>query len=923
VSISSRISQASRFRRGSHLTHRKSRSAVLLTLALSLIGGSVCRADGADVRVAEGATNTPGQGVVADSSGGSDNTASLQATQVIADNAATDGGRNDLQEVVISAATHMEAVRDLPTSISVVTGDELTRLGAVDITDVLKRLSDVSFDYGNPRTGYLTMRGITVASSDTIDPSIGMRVDGVSYAYTPLITGANFFDLDDLTVTRGPQGTEGGKNSSIGEIQVTSRAPTFTSEATASLTLGNFNTVRAEATAGGAVIDDLLAFRISAFRDEENGQYWNHYSQLAGRSSYDNTDETEGRAQLLFTPSSDFNARFIVDIQPNGSAYINGLTVKEPTPNFYANGAPVNQALQPLGILSRSWFTQEANYTPADYLAYPVDDDNNGAIITGTNAYTSLLTWRFAGQTLESITGYKSAYFSAANDEGTPFNVTSDGGYIVYYHQFSQELRLSSDTGRIADYVTGLYFLKTHDNSFSRTEYGSDAGAWYANVAQYNTLDANGDGQQLMSNALNRLYKGTEEYAQNSSLAAFAHVNWHLSDPLTLATGVRLTYEDRQLDQSITAPDYGFGAQLNPVAITNQQLGGFASSATTGALLATNSPAQIALANALAGQYFGAPSYAALTPAQLSQVAAAKAVRLTQLGTLYGTAVAQPYKGTLPTAVASLSYKFTPELSSYLTWQHGAKAGVAQINGATPTGGISVPVQPERSNSYEIGTKAALLARTLIVNADVFLDNIDDFQQSVYYFDPVATALLHNGTLQYTSGGGNVPRAQTKGIELDADYSGIKYTELRVAGAYTDAVYKDFPNLAQPAEDANLTTKFRDVTGDTLPFASKLTFNVSADVRYPVFGSKVFHGSVNYHFVGGYNSDTSLSAYAWVPSYSLVDLSLGLARADQRFEVNLQAKNLLNTNYDPLRTWNSFTPGFPRWYGVTFSSRFL
>ena len=119
----------------------------------------------------------------------------------------------------------------------------------------------------------------------------------------------------------------------------------------------------------------------------------------------------------------------------------------------------------------------------------------------------------------------------------------------MYYHQFSQELRLSSDTGRIADYVTGLYFLKTHDNSFSRTEYGSDAGAWYANVAQYNTLDANGDGQQLMSNALNRLYKGTEEYAQNSSLAAFAHVNWHLSDPLTLATGVRLTYEDRQLDQ--------------------------------------------------------------------------------------------------------------------------------------------------------------------------------------------------------------------------------------------------------------------------------------------------------------------------------------------------------------------------------------
>jgi hypothetical protein len=54
-----------------------------------------------------------------------------------------------------------------------------------------------------------------------------------------------------------------------------------------------------------------------------------------------------------------------------------------------------------------------------------------------------------------------------------------------------------------------------------------------------------------------------------------------------------------------------------------------------------------------------------------------------------------------------------------------------------------------------------------------------------------------------------------------------------------------------------------------------------------------------------------------------VDLSLGLGRQDGRFEVSLQSKNLLNNDYDPLRTWNSFTPGFPRWYGVMFSSHFL
>lgn len=841
-----------------------------------------------------------------------------------------DAGGDALQEVVVSAANRMEAVRDVPTSISVVTGDELQRFGAVDITDALKRLSNIAFDYGNPRTGNLTMRGITSGSSDIIDPSVGMMVDGVSYAYTPLITGMDFFDLDSINVTKGPQGTQGGKNSSIGQIEVTTKQPTFTPEADAYLTLGNFNTVRAEGAVGGPVIDDLLAFRVAFFRDEENGAYWNAYNQLGGRSSYDNTDRTIGRAQLLFTPSADFSARISVEIQPNGAEYLNGLTIKEPTPNFYANGAPVNQALQPLGLLSRSWFTLEPNYSPAHYLTNPVDDDNNGAIITGTRSYTAQLNWILGGQTLTSLTGYKDAYFSAANDEGTPFNITDDGGYITYYHQISEELKLSSATGGLLDYVAGLYFIKTHDNSFSRTEYGSDAGAWYASVAQYKTLDANASGQLLLTNSLDRLYKGTEIDAENSSTAGFAHLNWHLSQPLTLTTGLRLTDEDRKSSQSITVPDSGFGTNLSPVGINNQLLGGFATNATTGALLGTNSAAQLSEADALAHQYFGATvtgvpgaAYDSLSAGQQAQVAAAKGLRLAQLGTLYGTARAQPYKGTLPTSDVSLSYKFDPQVTSYLTWQHGSKAGVSQINGATPRGGISVLVPPETSNAFELGTKSALLRETLIVNADVFLDNIHDFEQTVYYFDPVATALLNNGTLQYTSGVGSVPKVQTKGLELDAAYTGIRYTTLRLAGAYTDAVYKDFPNLAQPAEDANLAVKFRNVTGDTLPFASKVTFNLGADYRVPVFASKELHASANYNYTGRYNSDTSLSAYAWVPAYSLVDLSVGIGRRDQLFDVSLQVKNLFNANYYPLQTWNSLTPGFPRWYGISFASRFL
>ena len=68
-----------------------------------------------------------------------------------------------------------------------------------------------------------------------------------------------------------------------------------------------------------------------------------------------------------------------------------------------------------------------------------------------------------------------------------------------------------------------------------RREWGNDAGAWYANAAQYNRLDANSAGRYLLQNSLDRLQMscnspaGTQDI-RNKSAAIFAQANWHLSD---------------------------------------------------------------------------------------------------------------------------------------------------------------------------------------------------------------------------------------------------------------------------------------------------------------------------------------------------------------------------------------------------------
>jgi outer membrane receptor for ferrienterochelin and colicin len=72
-----------------------------------------------------------------------------------------------LEAVVIRSrkVQPLETLKEVPTSVSVVSGEELDRLEATDITQVLNRIGNVNFNYGNPHTGSLTLRGITIGSS--------------------------------------------------------------------------------------------------------------------------------------------------------------------------------------------------------------------------------------------------------------------------------------------------------------------------------------------------------------------------------------------------------------------------------------------------------------------------------------------------------------------------------------------------------------------------------------------------------------------------------------------------------------------------------------------------------------------------------------------------------------------------------------
>jgi hypothetical protein len=295
----------------------------------------------------------------------------------------------------------------------------------------------------------------------------------------------------------------------------------------------------------------------------------------------------------------------------------------------------------------------------------------------------------------------------------------------------------------------------------------------------------------------------------------------------------------------------------------------------------------------------------------------AQQVRQTQIGVLFNQQKVKVDESHLPTILLSPTYKFNDKVTSYVSFEYNQKAGIAEFINSVPT-----VVQPERTTALEWGVKTSLPEYNLIFNADIYRMDIHNYQQAVTVLNEYQTLLNANGALAYTSATGNVPLVRAEGVEVDALYRGIKNLTIRFAGAYNNAYYVNFPNSGQPVENAYTgAAPSQNVSGQQLPGNSKITFNLGGDYRVPVLGGKLFHTSWNTMFESRFNSDVSLSSYAWVPAHSISDWSIGLSNPKQTFDVSLITKNLFNNSTPQSITWDSYTPAVQRWVGIMFSGK--
>lgn len=132
-------------------------------------------------------------------------------------------------DIVVTATKRAEPVREIAGSISAQTGEELDKLGAQGLSDYLTRTPGVVFNATTPGSGSVIIRGVgTTTGQDIGQATTGIFINEVPLTDPSLSIGTpdiDTFDVDNVAILRGPQGTLFGSSSLGGAINYQAARP--------------------------------------------------------------------------------------------------------------------------------------------------------------------------------------------------------------------------------------------------------------------------------------------------------------------------------------------------------------------------------------------------------------------------------------------------------------------------------------------------------------------------------------------------------------------------------------------------------------------------------------------------------------------------------------------------------------------------
>lgn len=245
-----------------------------------------------------------------DSSGRPIRLAAGQANESGAEEAGQSGSpQGMLEEIVVTAEKTQRSLRQTATSVSALNAAEIERRAAFMGNDLLKEIPNVTTSEpsnyapavrGLNGTGAASGAGAFIAGTR---PRLGYQVDGRSLSYNEAIfSDSSLWDVSQVEVYRGPQSTLQGRNAIAGIVALRTNEPTFDWEGKVRAIAGDQHTRQASGVLSGPLVDDMLAFRVSA--DVRTSLSPIETEPFTGESKPGKYRSESVRARLLIAPAS-------------------------------------------------------------------------------------------------------------------------------------------------------------------------------------------------------------------------------------------------------------------------------------------------------------------------------------------------------------------------------------------------------------------------------------------------------------------------------------------------------------------------------------------------------------------------------------------------------------------------------------------
>ena len=806
----------------------------------------------------------------------------------------------EASDIIVTARRADERLQDVPVSVQVVTGDKLQKLSITSADEISKLAPGLTLVNNNANT-QVSLRGVSWR------PGSGTPATPIYFNEVPFDPGntiVSIFDIGQIEVLRGPQGTSRGAPSISGAITITTKKPNLTE--IGGYVQGFYATARhwdVQAAINVPIVKDVLAIRLATnIENSENNRVYSVNSTIKPK-----LNDRSFRATVLFKPTD------TVQIQ---GMYQRRTTDKAFYTQVVGTGSP-GAAASPVAFLG-ALGAIPANFNgPALTIGQRASvQDAPSRFLEKIDLLTINASWEVFGQKLSYNFGRQYNRSPASFTTSDPLNMlpgfesyTSPSNVGVPSFR-THEIRLSSlpSADRPFDYDIG-WFSKHSSGVINFNAPVYLAGAFGGPTALPGSVRTPDPAYTLNSSTNIGIGQVFDSF--------YGDVRFHLDQRTELTGGLAIVRDRVPVSLNITT----FPALQNIGNLNVVRLGfpaAFQPLVTSCAVVGAFSRANIVASTAY--------------PGTCDAVVAAGVGNSTQNNNDKYTDALYNF---------SLSHKFTDDVMVYATTGSSFRTGLPAINNNGLPTNLVTPL-PERAKSYELGIKTTF-ARTTHLNASIFQidygNQLTTFE-GVQYFNTVSGKAATTSLAFYR----NID-SRVRGFEVEASTqitpnlflgANVSYSQIKSKGGRVPC-----NDPAQPAVSATNPINFcTSPTGQVLNQDSPWSATVNGSYTVPL-GSLEGYFRFNLAYRGmnpNYGNFATAGVSRTTPAYAILDLFAGLTGERDVWELGVFAKNVfdkqveltrtnvLNNVYGPYAVapsgYNTVNTSFPREFGVSLKFAF-